>query len=179
MTEKFAGFEPQTAPGAWVHPSATVIGRVKLGNSVSVWPGAVIRGDVDLIEVGEACNIQDLAVLHPNQGKPVILGPGVTVGHSAVIHGSRIGGHCLIGMGSVVIDSEIGAFSLIGAGAVVPPGSIIPPGSMVLGLPGKVVRPLNEKEKAALVKSKEDYLLLAEHYRNPDAASTGPEPRDK
>ena len=166
MKEKFMEFEPQIAPGAWVHKSATVIGRVKLDDMVSVWPGAVIRGDVDAIEIGAASNIQDLAVLHPNLNKPVKLGTGVTVGHSAVIHGSLIGDHCLIGMGAIVIDSEIGEFSLIGAGAVVTPGSVIPPGSLVLGMPGKVVRPLKAGEKTALIKSKEEYVKLADHYKN-------------
>jgi carbonic anhydrase/acetyltransferase-like protein (isoleucine patch superfamily) len=162
--EKFMEFEPEIAPGAWVHGSAVIIGRVKLGPSVSVWPGAVIRGDVDAVEIGEESNIQDLAVLHPNLHKPVILGKGVTVGHSAVIHGSRVGNNCLIGMGAIVIDSEIGEFSLIGAGALVTPGSVIPPGSMVLGIPGKIARRLGENEKAALIKSKEDYLELAKRY---------------
>ncbi len=169
MKEKFMGTGPELAAGVWVHPSAVVIGRVKLGPLVSVWPGAVIRGDVDIIEVGEASNIQDLAVLHPDRDKPVILGKGVTVGHSAVIHGSRIGEHCLIGMGAIVLGSEIGDFSLVGAGALVAPGSVIPPGSMVLGMPGKVVRQLSEKEKASLVKSKEAYLELAGHYREAGA----------
>ena len=158
-------FEPQIAPDAWVHVSASVIGRVRLDALVSVWPGAVVRGDVDAIEIGEASNIQDLAVLHPNRAKPVILGKGVTVGHSAVIHGSRVGDHCLIGMGAIVIDSQIGEFSLIGAGAVVTPGSVIPPGSMVLGIPAKVVRSLKEEEKNALIRSGEDYLELARNYR--------------
>jgi carbonic anhydrase/acetyltransferase-like protein (isoleucine patch superfamily) len=166
MTEEFDGTAPKIEQSAWVHPAAVVIGRVKLAKRVSIWPGAVLRGDVDAIEVGEDSNIQDLAVLHPNLGKPVILGSGVTVGHSAVIHGSRVGEHCLIGMGAIVIDCTIGEFSLIGAGAVVTPGSIIPPGSMVLGMPGKVARPLSGTEKAALIRSKEDYLLLAERYRN-------------
>ncbi|MFA6435407.1 MAG: gamma carbonic anhydrase family protein [Elusimicrobiales bacterium] len=164
MEEKFMEFEPRIAPDAWVHPSASVIGCVRLDPLVSVWPGAVIRGDVDAIEIGQASNIQDLAVLHPNRDKPVILGKGVTVGHSAVIHGSRVGDHCLIGMGAIVIDSLIGEFSLIGAGAVITPGSVIPPGSMVLGMPGKVVRPLKEEEKAALIRSKEDYIELAARY---------------
>jgi carbonic anhydrase/acetyltransferase-like protein (isoleucine patch superfamily) len=165
MKEKFLEFEPRIAPDAWVHPSASVIGMVRLDAHVSVWPGAVIRGDVDAIEIGASSNIQDLAVLHPNRDKPVILGKGVTVGHGAVIHGSRVGDHCLIGMGAIVIDSQIGELSLIGAGAVVTPGSVIPPGSMVLGIPAKVVRRLKEDEKSALIRSKEDYVELARKYR--------------
>lgn len=166
MNEKFMQFEPEVSGTAWVHPSAVIIGRVKVGASASVWPGAVLRGDVDAIEVGEGSNIQDLAVLHANYGKPVSVGAGVTVGHGAIVHGSRLGAHCLIGMGAIVMDAEIGEFSLIGAGAVVTPGAKIPPGSLVLGTPGKVVRRLGEDEKKALVKSKEDYAALAGHYRN-------------
>lgn len=166
MIEKFMQHEPEIDASAWIHPSAAIIGRVKLGRRVSVWPGAVLRGDVDSIEVGEGTNIQDLAVLHANTGKPVVVGAGVTVGHSAVIHASRIGDHCLIGMGAIVIDASVGEFSLIGAGAVVTPGSRIPAGSLVVGTPGKVARKLGEDEKKALIKSKEDYLALAEKYRN-------------
>ena len=166
MKEKFLQFEPQLDASAWAHPAAVLIGRVKLGPSVSVWPGAVLRGDVDAIEVGEGSNIQDLAVLHANLGKPVIVGAGVTVGHGDIIHGSTVGGHCLIGMGAIVMDAEVGEFSLIGAGAVVTPGSKIPPGSLVVGTPGKVARKLGEEEKKALVKSKEDYIALAGKYRD-------------
>ena len=119
MNEEFRGQAPEVSPGAWVHPSASLIGRVKLAAEVSVWPGAVIRGDVDRIEVGRGTNIQDLAVLHPNLGKPVLVGEGVTVGHSAIIHGSVIGDHCLIGMGAVVMDCEVGEYCLVAAGAVV------------------------------------------------------------
>lgn len=166
MTEEFMGDVPDIAPGAWVHPSACVIGRVKLAGGVSVWPGAVLRGDVDRIEVGPDTNIQDLAVLHGNHGKPVIVGKGVTVGHSAIIHAALVGDYCLVGMGAVVIDCEVGEYSIVAAGAVVPPGSKIPPRSMVMGTPGKVKRALTEAECAGLKKSAEDYLKLAGHYGN-------------
>jgi len=165
MNEEFRGQAPEVSPGAWVHPSASLIGRVKLAAEVSVWPGAVIRGDVDRIEVGKGTNIQDLAVLHPNLGKPVLVGEGVTVGHSAIIHGSVIGDHCLIGMGAVVMDCEVGEYCLVAAGAVVTPGSKIPPRSMVMGAPGKVKRDLTPEECAALVKSEKDYVLLAGYYK--------------
>ncbi len=164
MIEEFMGVKPETAPGAWVHPSACLIGRVKIGAEVSVWPGAVLRGDVDRIEVGRGSNIQDLAVLHPNLDRPVIVGEGVTVGHSAIIHGSVVGAHCLIGMGAVVIESEIGEYCLIAAGAVVTPGTKIPPRSMVMGAPGKIKRALTGEECAALVKSEKEYIKLAGFY---------------
>jgi len=165
MIEKFTGSEPELAPGVWVHASATVIGQVKLGEQASVWPGAVLRGDVDRIEVGRGSNIQDLAVLHPNLGRPVLIGEGVTVGHSAIIHGSLVGSHCLVGMGAVVMECEIGEYCVIAAGSVVTPGSIIPPKSMVMGAPGKVKRQLTGEECSALLASEKVYIELAGRYR--------------
>ncbi len=164
MTEKFMDALPEVHPGAWVHPAACLIGRVKIADEASVWPGAVIRGDVDRIEVGRGANIQDLAVLHPNREKPVLVGEGVTVGHSAIIHGSVIGAHTLVGMGAVVMDCEVGEYCVIAAGAVVTPGSKIPPRSMVMGAPGKVRRELTAGECRGLEKSEKDYILLAGHY---------------
>jgi carbonic anhydrase/acetyltransferase-like protein (isoleucine patch superfamily) len=166
MTENFMGKKPQVSPAAWVHASAAVIGDVKLADDVSVWPGAVIRGDVDRIEVGEGTNVQDLACLHPNGGKPVLVGKGVTVGHSAIVHGSVVGDHCLVGMGAIVMEAEVGEYCLIAAGAVVTPGSKIPPRSMVMGAPGKVKRQLTDEECAALVQSEKHYIELAGRYRN-------------
>jgi carbonic anhydrase/acetyltransferase-like protein (isoleucine patch superfamily) len=165
MKENFTGIEPQVHPGAWVHASASLIGRVSLADEVSVWPGAVLRGDVERVEVGRGTNIQDLAVLHPNHGSPVLVGEGVTIGHSAIVHGSVVGAHSLIGMGAVVIESEIGEYCIIAAGAVVTPGSKIPPCSMVMGAPGKVKRQLTEEECTALVASEKDYIKLAGCYR--------------
>ncbi len=165
MIEKFAHKRPEVSAGAWIHHSACVMGEVSIGADVSVWPGAVIRGDVDRIEVGRGSNIQDLAVLHPNGNRPVILGEGVTVGHSAIIHGSTVGAHSLVGMGAVVMDSEIGEYCLIAAGAVVTPGSRIPPRSMVMGAPARVKRSLTEEECAGLVRSEKDYIALAGIYR--------------
>ena len=167
--EKFLNSSPEVPPGAWVHPTACLIGRVKLGDVVSVWPGAVIRADVEPITIGRGTNIQDLAVLHPNEGLPVVIGEGVTVGHSAVIHGSVVGDHCLIGMGSVVMDCEIGEYCLIAGGAVVTPGVKIPPRSLVMGAPGRVKRQLTDEECAALVKSEKIYIELAGSYRRGEA----------
>lgn len=165
MTEKFMDASPEVHPDAWVHASASVIGKVKISAEASVWPGAVIRGDVDRIEIGRGTNIQDLAVLHPNRDYPVLVGDGVTVGHSAIIHGSKVGAHTLVGMGAVVMESEIGEYCIIAAGAVVIPGSKIPARSMVMGAPGKVKRQLTDEECAALVASEKDYVRLAGCYR--------------
>ena len=164
MIETFMDSVPEVAAGAWGHSSACLIGKVALAPDVSVWPGAVLRGDVDGITVGRGSNIQDLAVLHPNLDKPVIVGEGVTVGHSAIIHGAVVGDHCLVGMGAVVMECEIGEYCIIAAGAVVTPGSKIPPRSMVMGAPGKVKRPLTEEECAALVRSEKEYIKLAGYY---------------
>ncbi|HCC47719.1 MAG TPA: gamma carbonic anhydrase family protein [Elusimicrobia bacterium] len=165
MIEKFREAAPEVAPGAWVHSTACLIGKVKIAEGVSVWPGAVIRGDVDRIEIGRGTNIQDLAVLHPNRDKPVLVGEGVTVGHSAIIHGSVIGAHTLVGMGAVVMDCEVGDYCVIAAGAVVTPGSRIPARSMVMGAPGKVKRELTDEECRGLEKSEADYIALAGYYR--------------
>lgn len=164
MIENFLEDAPQVDPSAWVHGTACVIGRVKIGPQASVWPGAVIRGDVDRIEVGRGTNIQDLAVLHPNSGRPVLVGDGVTVGHSAIIHGSAIGAHTLVGMGAVVMDCEVGEYCVIAAGAVVTPGSKIPPRSMVMGAPGKVKRGLTPEECRGLEESEASYIKLAGCY---------------
>ncbi len=164
MIQDFQSHSPLIDSSAWVHETAVIIGKVKIAKKVSVWPGVVIRGDVDEITIGEETNVQDLAVLHPNRERPVVLGNGVTIGHSAVVHGSKIGDHCLIGMGAIVIESTIGEFSLIGAGALVTPNSVIPPRSLVLGTPGKVIRQLNDKEIEALIKSKEEYSKLTLAY---------------
>lgn len=164
MTEEFMGAAPEVHSGAWVHSSACLIGKVKIADQVSVWPCAVIRGDVDRIEIGRGTNIQDLAVLHPNKDKPVLVGEGVTVGHSAIIHGSVIGAHTLVGMGAVVMDCEIGEYCVIAAGAVVTPGSKIPARSMVMGAPGKVKRELTPEECLGLERSEKDYILLAGYY---------------
>jgi gamma-carbonic anhydrase len=133
--------------------TALVVGDVTLGDRSSVWYGAVLRGDIQRIEVGCCTNIQDNAVLHLADDYPCILGDWVTVGHSAVVHACTVGDECLVGMGSIIMDGAvIGAQSLIAAGALVTPGTQIPPGSMVMGRPGKVVRALTAEERADLKK---------------------------
>ncbi len=164
MIRKFGEFEPQVDSNAYIHESAEIIGRVRIEKDASVWPHAVLRGDVDRIDVGEETNVQDLCVLHPNYDMPVRLGRGITVGHSAVIHGSVVGDFSLIGMGAVVIDSEVGEYTIIGAGALVPPNSKIPSRTLVLGVPAKVIRKLTEDEIKGLIKSKDEYLKLANSY---------------
>lgn len=165
MIYKFSSFLPKVSPGAYVHESAQVIGNVEIAEDVSIWPCAVIRGDVEKIILKKGSNVQDCCVLHPNRNKPVIVGEGVTIGHGAVVHGSTIWKNCLIGMGAVVIDSKIGDYCIIGAGCVVTPNSVVEDCSLVLGLPHKVVRKLKDDEIESLKKSEKDYIELMNIYR--------------
>ena len=153
---------PELGAGAFVHPTATVCGTVRLGARASVWTGAVLRGDTEWITVGEGSNIQDLTLVHADPGFPTVVGAGVTVGHRAILHGCTIEDGVLVGMGAILLNGcVIGAGSIIGAGALVPQGVVIPPGSMVLGMPGKVVRAVTEAEQARSAQSAATYRRLA------------------
>lgn len=143
----------------WVAPGARVIGRVQLGDEASVWFGAVLRGDNEPIVVGARSNIQDNSVLHTDYGTPLTIGEGVTVGHQCTLHGCTIGDNSLIGIGSIVMNrTVIGKNCLIGANTLLPEGKVIPDGSLVLGAPGKIIRPLSEEEVATLAASADIYV---------------------
>ncbi len=165
MIEKLAHLTPCVPASCFVHPLACITGRVTLGENVGVFAGAVLRGDIAPIVVGENSNIQDNAVLHVNYNAPCQLGAGVSVGHGAVVHGSKIGDNVLIGMNAVVMESEVGPNCIIGAGAVVPAGKIIPAGSLVMGVPGKVVRVLEEDEVNAILQNAREYVRALEIYK--------------
>jgi carbonic anhydrase/acetyltransferase-like protein (isoleucine patch superfamily) len=166
MLRRFQEAKPRIHPTAYVHPSAELIGRVTLNKDASIWPMVVLRGDIERITIGAGCNIQDGAVVHTTRGIPVALGKGVTVGHAAIIHGSRVGAYCMVGMGSILLDgSVIGEECLIGAGALVPENVRIPPRSLVLGLPGRVARPLRQEEIAGLHRRARDYVRYARQHR--------------
>ena len=140
--------------------TAVVLGDVRLGDHSSVWYGAVLRGDINYIQMGHHSNVQDNAVLHLADDLPCLVGNWVTIGHSATVHACTIGDECLIGMGATVLDGAVvGDQSLIGANALVTPGTRIPPGSMVLGSPAKVVRPLRSEERAGLKHWAEKYVV--------------------
>jgi carbonic anhydrase/acetyltransferase-like protein (isoleucine patch superfamily) len=142
----------------FVAPAATVIGRVTLGDAVSVWPGAVIRGDNEPIRIGARANIQEGCVLHVDAGFPLEVGEESTIGHMVMLHGCTIGRFCLIGIGSIVLNgARIGDGSLIGAGTLIPEGKVIPPGSVVLGVPGKVIREVTDKDRARIQEGLDDY----------------------
>ena len=143
----------------FIAPGAVVIGSVELGEDVSVWFNAVLRGDNDTIRVGAGSNVQECAVLHVDEGVPLTIGSRVTVGHKAMLHGCTIGDGCLIGMNAVVLNKAvIGAESLIGANALVTEGMEIPKRSLVLGSPAKVVRELDDEAVAKIDAGTQFYI---------------------
>ena len=150
----------------WIAPSAVVIGNVRLESNASVWWQAVLRGDNELITVGEGSNIQDGCVLHADPGFPLIIGKDVTVGHMAMLHGCVIGANSLIGIGAVVLNgARIGRNCLIGAKALIPEGKEIPDNSLVLGAPGKVARELSDEHAARIREGAEHYVRNWQRYK--------------
>ncbi len=151
----------------WIAPTAAVIGRVRLERDASVWWGAVLRGDHELITVGAGSNIQDGAVLHTDDGFPLTIGRDVTVGHLAMLHGCTIGDGSLVGIASVILNGvRIGRNCLIGAKALIPEGREIPDNAVVLGAPGKVVRSVSAGEAESFKHAAEDYVRNWQRYRN-------------
>ena len=165
MIRSFSGRSPRIHPKAFVHDSAEVIGKVSLAEDASVFPGCVLRGDIDEIRIGARSNIQDMTIIHTREGKPTIIGRGVTIGHRAVLHGCRLGDQVLVGMGAIIMEATIGARTLIGAGALIPAGAKIPSGVLVLGSPGKVVRKLKPEELRMLGESERLYVALARRHK--------------
>ncbi len=166
MIREWNGHKPKIDPTAFIHETAEVIGKVVIKRNTSIWPNAVIRGDMEEIVIGEETNIQDNTVIHTDHGSPTILGKGISVGHSVILHGCTIEDNCLIGMGSIILDGvTVETECLIGAGALVSPGKIIPRGSLVLGVPSKVKRAVEQKEIDNIKKNAKEYLRLAEAHR--------------
>ena len=150
----------------WIAPNAIVIGKVKLERNASVWWNCVLRGDNELISIGENSNIQDGSVLHTDPGFPLVIGPDVTVGHMVALHGCEITGNALIGIGCIILNgARIGRNCLIGANTLIPEGKEIPDNSMVLGSPGKVVREVTDKQLAMIAESIQRYVDRWKHYR--------------
>jgi carbonic anhydrase/acetyltransferase-like protein (isoleucine patch superfamily) len=146
--------------------NATVIGTVILHNQASVWFKSVVRGDSDIITIGERTNIQDAAVLHVDPGIPLTLGKNVSVGHQAMLHGCTVGDQSLVGIGAIIMNhAVIGSQCLIGAGALIPEGKAFPDGVLVLGSPGKIVRELKSEERAGLLEIADGYVRRAKLYR--------------
>jgi carbonic anhydrase/acetyltransferase-like protein (isoleucine patch superfamily) len=143
----------------WVAPSAILIGKVRLEDDASVWFGAVLRGDNELISLGERSNVQDLAVVHTDAGFPATIGSDCTIGHRAILHGCTIGDGSLIGMGAIVLNGAVvGRNCLVGAGALIPEKQTVPDGSLVIGAPGKVTRTLGEGARAMLLAAAQSYV---------------------
>ena len=156
------GKTPDVGSAAFVAPNATLAGDVVLAAGSSVWYGAVVRGDTGAIRIGKNSNIQDNAVLHTGPGLDVTVGRGTSVGHGAVVHGCTVGDGCLIGMHATILNGAvIGDGCLIAAGALVPENMQVPAGSLVIGVPGKVVRPVSAAQAAAIKANEEEYLELA------------------
>ncbi len=169
----YLGTYPQVAPSAWVDPAALVIGQVELENRASVWPMAVIRGDVHFIRIGAETNIQDGSILHVSHdsrfqpgGAPLIIHDRVTVGHQVVLHGCEIQACCLIGSGARILDRAlIQSRTLLGAGSLVPPGQVLEGGYLWYGAPVRRIRPLTDKEVGYLEYSAQHYVRLADQHR--------------
>lgn len=174
MIESFGGKSPQIHDSAFVHPEATIIGDVEIGPNSSVWPGAVVRGDMEKVEIGESTCIQDNAVIHPSDSytdegqvyEPVEIGDFVVVGHQAVVHGSRIHDECIIGASSIVFNrAEVNEKSLVGMGAVVLDDMEVPSGKIVVGIPARPLRSLEDEEKKNIRLQAENYADLASEYK--------------
>ena len=164
---------PRIGARVWVDPAASVIGDVELGEDCSVWPGTVIRGDVNHIRIGARSNIQDGTVIHVTHegpytrpgGYPTLIGADVTIGHAAVVHACHIGDACLIGMHATVLDGAVvQRHGFVGAGAVVPPGKTVGEGELWLGNPARCVRRLSDTEIEALYYSARHYMKLKDRY---------------
>lgn len=172
--DRFLSRQPQTSLAAFVAANASLTGDVRLGKDSSVFFGAVLRGDIESILIGEGTNVQDGAVVHLADDQPAVVGARCTIGHSAIIHACRIGDLCLVGMGAVVLDgAEIGDECLIGARALITQRTKIPPRSLVIGSPAKVVRELNPGELLSLRQSAEKYIAVARAHAVRQAALAG------
>ena len=161
MLQPYKDQRPKVGRNVRVHDAATVIGQVTLGDDVSVWPSAVLRGDMAPITVGARTNIQDGSVFHTDSGYPAVIGEDCVVGHQACVHACVVGNRCLIGIQSVILTgAEVGDECIIGAGAVVLEGKKIPPRSLVLGVPGKVVRQVTDEDVKMIMAGVHEYLHL-------------------
>ncbi len=159
------GKSPKLAEGAWVADSAQVIGEVELAENASIWFGAVLRGDTELMKIGRNSNIQDGSVLHADVGCPLIIGDNVTVGHQVMLHGCTVGDNSLIGIQAVVLNrAKIGKNCIVGAGSVVTEDKEFPDNSLIIGAPAKVVRTLDDAAAEKLRQSAEHYVENAHRF---------------
>ena len=167
MIRSHRGRMPRIAASAYIDPAAILIGDVTIGENSSVWPCAVIRGDVHWIRIGARTNIQDGSVLHGMKDQfPVQLGDSITVGHGVILHGCTIESRVLIGMGTVILNgAKIGTGSIIAAGTLVPEGTVVPPGSLFMGHPGKFRRALTPEDQENIDRYATRYIEYSETYK--------------
>lgn len=163
---------PEIADSAWVAPGAFVVGNVRLGESSSVWYGAVLRGDTEPIAIGARTNIQDGCVVHADPGFPAVVGEGCVIGHNAIVHGCEIADNCLVGMGATILNgAKIGEGSIVAAGAVVPEGREFPPRSLIVGIPAKAAKDVTEEQAEDIERGAREYVeRAAAHRRSLDNA---------
>lgn len=161
--------QPVVHPTAWIASGALLMGDVTLGRESSVWYAAVLRGDLAPIVIGQQSNLQDGTIVHVDAGVPCRVGDRVGVGHRAILHGCTIEDDCLIGMGSMVLNGAVvGRGSVVAAGAVVKEGFLVPPGSLVVGLPARVVRPVNPALRERIAQTWQHYVQQAARHRAGD-----------
>ena len=166
MAIKFNVTTPAYPESVFIAPTATVIGDVQLGEDVSIWYGACVRGDMATITIGRGSNVQENASIHVDPDVPVVIGADVTIGHNAVIHGCTIEDGALIGMGAIVLNGAVvGAGSLVGAGTLVREHMIIPPGGLVVGVPGKVLKQLSPEQQAHIAENSREYVACAQAHK--------------
>lgn len=168
MIIPYKGISPRLHESVFVVDSADVVGDVEIGAGSSIWFGAVVRGDVHYVRIGERTNVQDNSTLHVTKDThPLVIGDDVTIGHGVVLHGCTLLGRSLIGMGAVILDgAEIPVDTVVGAGALVTEGKKFPPGSLILGSPARVARELTTEEVEAVRRSADNYMGYADNYRD-------------
>ncbi len=171
--ETYLGIKPKIATTAWVHSTATIIGKCDIGQHTSIWPGSILRGDVNTITIGNSTNIQDGTIIHvthkgpfSGEGKAVIIGSNVTIGHGVILHACDIEDYAFIGIGSTVLDGAIiRSGAMVGAGSLVTGHQDLTGGFLYLGQPAKQIRPLTRAEQENITYSAEHYVQLANNYK--------------
>lgn len=166
MLRDFCGRKPRVHPDAYVDEAALIIGEVVVEQGVNIWPGAILRGDIEPIRVGRGTSVQDGTVIHTDPGHPVEIGEECTIAHGCILHGCRVGRGSLIAMGAIILTgAEVGERCLIGAGALIPEGKTIPSGSVAMGMPAKVVRPVAKEDLERIRAANEAYQRLMRMHK--------------
>ncbi|MBV8611278.1 MAG: gamma carbonic anhydrase family protein [Singulisphaera sp.] len=164
-------------PTVYIAPGAIVLGDVHVGKGASIWYNTVVRGDTERISIGDETNIQDLSMVHADPGVPCLVGPRVTVGHRVILHGCLVEEECLIGMGAILLNGvRVGKGSVIGAGALLVEGLEVPPSSVVMGVPGRVVRTVNDATRQRIDRAWRHYVSAAQRHLSGEFSIYPPTP---